>query len=553
MLTWLTLLYGIHYLKSVTAGTNTVVLDYATYEGTVNSDGTTQWLGMRYAAAPIGNLRFAAPQDPPVVQGVQKAVEHGNVCLGTGQNPRVGGPSEDCLFVDVYAPTDATPESKLPVYFFIQGGGFNFNANANYNGSGLVTASGNNIIVVTFNYRVGLYGFLAGREVDSLNNGLKDQRKALEWVHKYIDKFGGDAGHVVLGGGSAGAASVSFLLTAYGGRDDKLFVGAAAESVSFATILTIDESQYQLDALAKRLKCPTGTNSGKDTLICLRSKSSAELQQHNHNIPYPGNRQSPLFMWNPVLDGALIQNYTYAAFEDGAFVHVPVIIGDDTNGGTVFTPRQTKSQKQSDTFLRNQFPFLSSKQLSRISALFPNAGPTFPETGSWWRQVSNAYGNMRYMCPNLFITSALARYGNKGNWNYRYNVEDSAQVKIGLGVPHIVELGAIWGPTNVHGSAPSSYQEGGSNHWIVPLIQGYWTSFIRALDPNVYRIPGSPTWDEFITAGSTGSNSETVDVDALDWRRMIFDTQDTTGMEEVSTSVRSQCQYLNSIGVSIRQ
>lgn len=99
--------------------------------------------------------------------------------------------SEDCLFLDVYAPSNATESSKLPVFFFIQGGGFNSNANANFNGSSLIRAGGMSIVVVTFNYRVGPYGFLASKEVaqnGTLNNGLLDQRKALEWVQKYISK-----------------------------------------------------------------------------------------------------------------------------------------------------------------------------------------------------------------------------------------------------------------------------------------------------------------------------------------------------------------------------
>jgi carboxylesterase type B len=111
--------------------------------------------------------------------------------LGTGASPTDNTTSEDCLFLDVYAPTNATSKSKLPVYFFIQGGGFNANGNANYNGSGLIKASGMNIVVVNFNYRVGPYGFLAGREVlagGSVNNGLKDQRKALEWLQKFISE-----------------------------------------------------------------------------------------------------------------------------------------------------------------------------------------------------------------------------------------------------------------------------------------------------------------------------------------------------------------------------
>lgn len=88
----------------------------------------------------------------------------------------------------MYAPTNAT---SLPVYVYIQGGGYSLNANPNYNGTGLIMASGMNIVVVTFNYRVGPYGFLAGDEIQkgaSLNNGIKDMIKALEWVHQYINQ-----------------------------------------------------------------------------------------------------------------------------------------------------------------------------------------------------------------------------------------------------------------------------------------------------------------------------------------------------------------------------
>ncbi|EXJ88813.1 cholinesterase [Capronia epimyces CBS 606.96] len=532
--------------SAVAAVQPTVKLGYASYQGVKHSKGITQWLGMRYAAAPVGELRFAAPQDPPTVAGILAAGKHGHTCLGTGESSDRLLTSEDCLFIDVYSPTHATIESNLPVYFFIQGGGFNYNANANYNGHGLITASDNQIVVVTFNYRVGPYGFLASREIHdsptaSVNNGLKDQRKALEWVQRYIHLFGGDPNHVVLGGNSAGAASIALHLTAFGGRNDGLFVGVAAESVSFATMLTIEESQYQYDTFATRLGCT------EDTLDCLRSKSATELQAHNHNIPYPGAQNPPLFMWNPVIDHDLIQNLTYAAFDSGSFIRVPVIMGDDTNGGTIFTPRGTSSLTQSNTFLHNQFPYLTLDQLKRLDELYPNHGPQFPNSGTWWRQVSNAYGDLRYMCPNLFVSSALSRHGQQGNWNYRYNVEDPTQMAQGLGVPHTVELAAIWGPENVQGSVPESYQAGKSNAWIIPVMQGYWTSFIRALDPNVYRAEGAPVWDEFTTETQDGSAEEEV------WNRMLFDKPHTTNMEQVGTSTRARCRYSNEIGIPIRQ
>lgn len=181
--------------------------------------------------------------------------------------------SEDCLFLDIYAPTKATIQSKLPVFFFIQGGGFNSNGSPNHDGTGLITASNSSIIVVTLNYRVGPYGFITNGGAITANNGLRDQRKALEFVQRYITQFGGNPGHVVLGGNSAGAASISLHLAAYGGQNKGLFHAAAAESVSFATVLTVNQSQYQYDNFALKAGC-AGTNS----LACLRSKTAKQLQ-----------------------------------------------------------------------------------------------------------------------------------------------------------------------------------------------------------------------------------------------------------------------------------
>jgi len=101
-----------------------VNLDYASYCGTALKNGVSQWLGIRYAAPPIGDLRFQAPQDPPKTNGAVEANRQGPVCLGTPSNGAVASPpttnsQEDCLFLDVYAPSHATKKSKLPVYLFV--------------------------------------------------------------------------------------------------------------------------------------------------------------------------------------------------------------------------------------------------------------------------------------------------------------------------------------------------------------------------------------------------------------------------------------------------
>jgi acetylcholinesterase len=99
--------------------------------------------------------------------------------------------AEDCLFINVWAPTGASPKSKLPVWVYIQGGGYSSNANANYNGTTVVNTSGKNIVFANFNYRVGSWGFLASesvREDGDLNAGLLDQRMALKWVQNNIEQ-----------------------------------------------------------------------------------------------------------------------------------------------------------------------------------------------------------------------------------------------------------------------------------------------------------------------------------------------------------------------------
>ncbi|KAI1195409.1 vacuolar triacylglycerol lipase [Nemania serpens] len=524
------------HLGCVTAtGTLAVNTTCNTYTGVASSDGFAQWLGIRYAAPPVGDLRFMPPKDPSCSDGVQLANNtHGKLCLATNASPTDSKTSEDCLFLDIYSPANMTSRSKLPVFFFIQGGGFNSLSNPNYNGKGLIKASGYNIIVVTFNYRVGPYGFITNGDQITPNNGLLDQRKALEWVKKYISFFGGDPGHVVLGGDSAGAASISLQMAAYGGKDTDLFHAAAAESVSFATVLTVDESQYQYDNFAIAAGC-----TGSDSLACLRSKTAAELQAANKGSAYPGAPSAPIYPWNPVLDGDLVQNVTYEAFADGNFVKIPLIVGDDTNEGTIFTPRDASTIGASDAFLKSQFPYLTLEQLGRINSLYPNQQiASCPSSGCYWQQVSDAYGDMRYTCPGLFVSSAAANFSSAPkSYSYRYNVEDADQVAQGLGVPHTVEVNAIFGPDNVPG-APASYFPGGANAAVVPVIQAYWTSFIRSFDPNKYRLNGSAQWDTFHPDAPT---------------RLLFETGGNTTMETVDDGVRSRCSYFHSIGAAVRQ
>ena len=147
---------------------------------------------------------------------------------------------------------------------------------------------------------------------------------------KYFRQFGGDPNHVVIGGGSAGAASVTIHLTAYGGTfggvgensNNPLFHASIAQSQSFATVRTIEGSQYQYDGLAKRTGCDNDHSLG-----CLRKLSTADLQKHNIKQPYPEAKADPVFMYNPVVDKDFIQDVTIKLYQEGKYVKIPTIFG----------------------------------------------------------------------------------------------------------------------------------------------------------------------------------------------------------------------------------
>ncbi|EQL04236.1 Carboxylesterase, type B [Ophiocordyceps sinensis CO18] len=520
-------------LPTAAAVNSTVDLSYSKYRGVSLENGISQWLGIRFAAPPVGSLRFMPPRDPPRTAEVQEADKHGKHCLATAEDPKSNKTSEDCLFLDVQAPTKATASSKLPVFLYIQGGGFNTNSNPRINASGLIKASDFNMVVVSFNYRVGPYGFLSDGKHMSANNGLRDQLKVMDWVQKHISKFGGDPKHVVLGGSSAGAASVVLHMTANNGTGRKLFHGAIAESPSFATMLTISESGYQYRHLAARLGCVGGGRPA-----CLRNKTAAEMQAQNTNMPLPGGGSAPNYMYVPVIDGELVPDYTYRLLEQGKFARMPSMFGDDSNGGTQFTPKNTSTLAESNQYLLDQYPFMSLDQLGEINELYPNPNTTCPAKGCYWRQVSNVYGEARYMCPARAFTAALVGAGVNNSFAYRWNVEDPEQVMQGLGVPHTVELNALWG-AEYSPKPPESYRKGGKNEGASPVMQRYWTNFIRTYDPNNGgpRNSQTATWRPW----SRGAQA-----------RLVFKTGGEAEMEPFGDALNRRCDFWANKGVSMR-
>lgn len=158
---------------------STVDLGYARYQGTSLEAGVDQWLGIQYGAPPLGDLRWRAPQEPKTNRTLRQADKFAPTCLGLFGPGLSRHVNEDCLYLDVFAPSDATEDSKLPVWFFIQGGGYAGDTDENFNFTEVIVESNYSMVAVQINYRVGVFGFLASEEVrenGDLNVGLLDQR-----------------------------------------------------------------------------------------------------------------------------------------------------------------------------------------------------------------------------------------------------------------------------------------------------------------------------------------------------------------------------------------
>ncbi|KAI0303618.1 alpha/beta-hydrolase [Multifurca ochricompacta] len=325
-------------LVPLTVSSPLVDLSSGTFRGlTVN--GTDRWLGIPYAQPPVGSLRFKAPL--PIsrpAEGIQDALQFSHACP---QPPSTAPISEDCLYLNVWRPQKISSAAKLPVLVWIHGGAFNLGSASDpaYDGTRIVNRSmtiGKPIIMVTINYRVNTFGFLASSHVPlhDLNSGLQDQRVALKFVQENIAKFGGDPRKVTIWGQSAGAGSVEAQILYP--APQHLFRAAIMDSLtgpfkSSPPPSTYDEPGKPFDALLNA----TGCSAGSAAVACLQAVPSQTLVNiSNSLIVSTLNHQ----LWQPTIaPGSFAPVRASAKIASGDFLHVPVIVGTNQNEGTSFS------------------------------------------------------------------------------------------------------------------------------------------------------------------------------------------------------------------------
>jgi para-nitrobenzyl esterase len=310
-------------LSAATADPNTATI-VQTASGTIRGavdQGVVSFKGIPYAAPPVGERRWALPSPAAKWQGVLDATQYRNGCP---QVARYGlteaGYNEDCLFLNVTVPLDGKPAgTRRPVFVWIYGGAFVGGSSALYPLKDLALAG--DAVVVSFNYRLGVFGFMAhpgfGKESNGVY-GLEDQREALRWVKKNIAAFGGDANNVTIAGESAGAASACMHLIAPK-ETAGLFQKAIMQSAGCTQHLrTTEEAGSVGIKVAKVVGCPVGAGA----LDCMRKRPVKMLVEAAAQVA-----GSDVMAYAPSIGTPVIPMQGLEAMQTGQFVHVPIING----------------------------------------------------------------------------------------------------------------------------------------------------------------------------------------------------------------------------------
>jgi triacylglycerol lipase len=490
------------------SATPTVTIAYP--EATIVGLGGTveQFPGIPFAQPPVGPLRLKPPQPLTAPLGTINATANGKACpqfvfsdtindaiptaeigllLNTPLFQTVLNAGEDCLVINVQRPAGTTADSKLPVLFWIFGGGFEIGWNSMYDGSGWVKESvteGKPIIFVAVNYRVAGFGFLPGAEIladGSSNLGLLDQRLGLQWVADNIAAFGGDPDKVTIWGESAGAISVFDQMALYDGdinyKGKPLFRAGIMNSGSVVPADPVDCPKGQI--VYDTVVASAGCSSASDTLECLREVPYETLLNATNSVPGLLSYSSVALSYLPRPDGTVLTASPEVLVAEGKYAKVPFIIGDEEDEGTIFALFQsniTTTAQLTTYFLDFFFHDATEAQIEALIATYPDTitdGSPF-RTGilyDWYPQykrIAAILGDLVFtLSRRAFLSLANSVNPSVPSWSYLSSFD--------YGTPF---LGTF------HGSDILQVFFGILPNYASASFQAYYLSFVYTMDPN---------------------------------------------------------------------
>lgn len=411
----------------------------------VSDAGALAWLGVPYAQSIAGSARFRSAQPVEPWSGTRSADKLSAIAPQpeTQLFPKLDGieSSEDCLSLNIWAPEHSDADGPLPVMVWVHGGGYIVGASAQpvYNGSALATAG--NVVVVTINYRLGALGFLNFGSLDEAesrfesNLGLKDIVSALEWVQANIAAFGGNPDDVTLFGQSAGAASVTTLMTVPVAKS--LFHKAIAQSPPVTSIYATERSQ----TVAERYLDLLGVQPAQaaEALLAMDiNELVAPTMQLLDNIAV----ESPgTLAFAPVVDGEFIVDYPISVFERGEQHPIPLLIGSTHDEAALFKLMKSPLMPTDSEAVEGMFDGLIAErpELGIQRQRIVDAYPDFPRQKGAIQISSDAGIGM----PVVWLAEAHSRIAP--TFVYRFDQATPLMKLSGLGAIHASELAYVFG------------------------------------------------------------------------------------------------------------
>ncbi len=460
-----------------------VMLDSGAVSGKVEN-AVAVFKGIPFAAPPVGDLRWKAPQPAPTWQGVRPADDYGHVCLqpagGRGYTniallPDGPTASEDCLYLNVWTPA-SSPAAKLPVMVYIYGGAFSQGAGSIplYDGTNLAKKG---VIVVTMNYRLGAFGFFAHPALTkesahhaSGDYGLMDMLASLRWVQRNIAGFGGDPGNVTVFGQSAGAMAIAALVGSP--QSAGLFKRAISESGAW---MGLGPGRMRRLEQAERAGAKEAQAIGAETAAALRKLPAEEVAKKLRGA-------------GMIVDGYVIPKDVTQVFEQGNQQPVDVLVGSNKDEGSFFGGRGANAEQfkkqQSARWGNLAGAFFKQYSADTDAEAAKSAQAVFRDGAAWLMRV---YANYQ---------------AEKGQAAYVYYFAQNPPGQEGQpyrGATHASELPYVFDnlgklPLYPDNSDPVKAKASAPDQKVAGLMSSYWTNFAKTGDPNG---PGLPRWPAF--------------------------------------------------------
>ena len=446
---------------------------------------TDEFLGIPYAAPPVGTLRWQPPRPAARWPGVRQATSYAPHCPQPSSPFGAASTSEDCLYLNVFTPEENNARN-LPVMVWVHGGSLRPGESDDYNPAGLVR---HGVVVVTINYRLGALGFLADAALASRPDGpsgdygLMDQQAALRWVQRNIRGFGGDPGDVTLFGESAGGLSTLSQLVSPGARG--LFQRAIVESGTYElTEQSLATAESAGHAFAAKAGCAGDTASdavpASDTAACLRRLPVSTILAQQNPVGY-----------TPDVDGAVLTQSIKTALASGQFNRVPVIIGTNHDEYRLFV---AAIQFLGEQVTRANYQSMIASTLGVPAATAATIAAQYPLSRYPSPPVAlGAVGtDAIFSCHALTAEKSLSRYVPV--YAYEFNDENAPEpflpsAGFPYGAAHASELPYLFSPVTAQRSVPFSHAQ----QQLAAAMKQDWTNLAKTGKP-------AATWPRFTGA-----------------------------------------------------